>query len=577
MYSSLQRRKETNVDRITAATPQPPAASIPRYLRSNVSPQPRHAPYPYGTTLHGALGMPVPGAALIDPEGCAARDVPAYTDGQVTHFASAQPPLEVAAHEATHQLQHASKTRDAGLGAEGHAHGVAQAVAADQSDGGLLGGGGDSVDGVVHHYTVFPVADQTASGEWQAGNEARVGDSGLTVTTTQRRDLWADPGLVASAEKILEAKKSGIGIATTGGSVSGFAPDGSGWNTLSKVEAKILGVNPFQPEEYWTDCGRASREVQGPSGSDTSPKGLYQAPSGALTETSASYDPATYRDEIYMAGGLGATPGEAHDNYLLLTPAEKDAFDKQYKINRYAEPGVGESFVARRDDALTGAAFNWHWAAVIMVAGPDRVTFENFARPGTDYESTNELWFFETYGPPTKAGQTFYDKEQTDVGAPGMNTTIMSARTQPDPSADIPAAAAMSTAGLIAQYAASTRQEERMALEAEMRRRWIKVDVDVISTEDSTGADEVYCLLSNGSDQHKTNVVDLNDGDSNTYWVPLKYLAPVIGAINLKVYDEDWPDADDLIVYMSWPSPYSAFTNTRSYDEANYRVTISFL
>ena len=43
--------------------------------------------------------------------------------------------------------------------------------------------------------------------------------------------------------------------------------------------------------------------------------------------------------------------------------------------------------------------------------------------------------------------------------------------------------------------------------------------------------------------------------------MPLGALAPTLpltGPIGVEVYDQDWPDADDLIVKMTWAPPCAA-------------------
>jgi hypothetical protein len=529
-------------------------------------------PFPHASRIEASLGAPVRGEAAIDPAECEAEGVQAFTDGATAHFATASPALHVAAHEATHLLQHAGMTRDAGLGAEGHAGAVADAVTHGVSASSLLGQGGAPVPNGRHAYTEFSEAEQAALGQWQVGPEAKIGDQGRTATNDNRGDCWAEPGLIAAANAKLKARRSGIEISALSDTVSGDAPDGSGWKMLNKVDVKILtNTSTTGTQNLWTDCGRSSREVQGPTGADTPPKGVYDSGEGVSCTTSASMDPAVYRDQIYMAGGLGSTPKKAREKYLSLSSTEKDAFDKKHGINRYAAPDVGQAFVARRDDALTMAKFNWHWATVIMVAGGDRVTFENFAKPGTSYSSKDEKWFFETYGPPSKPMQTFYDREQTDVGEPGKNTTIMVAETQPPPEL-----VKLSTPDLIAKYGAASNAEEKRAIAGEIANRWIKISIKVRKVSSGPGADDVYCQIAAGGKMTRTKVVELDDGQSHLFWAPLKKLVSFTGAIELKVFDEDTISADDLLVWMSWPAPYAPFTNTKTYEGADYGVTIGF-
>jgi hypothetical protein len=231
-----------------------------------------------------------------------------------------------------------------------------------------------------------------------------------------------------------------------------------------------------------------------------------------------------------------------------------------------------------RNDALTTAGFNFHWGGVIMVAGGDRVTFENFARPGTTYGTQNLLWYFDMYGPPTKPGQTWHDRwaegtgrEGVGVGAPGMGSMTVPTRTSADPSPWTPGTPAMTAADLITRRAAATEEGERMALDAEMRTRWIKVTVDVVTAQE--GPDDVYVSAQHGGRSRQTPELEMSAGDRNTFWIPLAALVPVTGDINVRVYESDVL-RDDLISNFNLRSTPSS--DNRPWDDAEYHVTAEF-
>lgn len=523
--------------------------------------------FPHAAAISSKMGA-IPGTAVLDPSGCQERGAPAFTDGTTSHFASESPSLHVAAHEAAHQMQHAGLTNDAGLGAEEHADEVANTVTAGASAGSLLGGRGAAVSSGVRDYTEFSIAEQTARNEWKVGVNARVGDAGRTVTTDNRRDCWAEPGLISSANDVLKVKKSGIELKAGAAGPGGNAPDGSGWKSLVEVIPTIKSSSTG--DDYWADCGRASREVQGPTGTDTDPRGVYKDAAGAKQETSVpSSDPATFRDEIYVKGGLGSDAATAHAAYLALSPADKDAFDKKHGINKYAAPEVGESFVARRDDSQSSDGFNWHWGAVVMVAEPDRVTFENFAKPGTTYDTKDTKWYFESHGPPTKPGQTFHEHNLSSVGAPDKNTTTMAARTSPDPK-DL---TTVGTAELVRRYAAATNDGEKSVLDAELKTRTIRVNVKVTKAQE--GEDQVYVNVSGSGRSHESGWRKLKSGDEFTFSVPVSKLHPIAGTLSVKVYEYD-AIKDDLISTIDWGPPYAARVDNRPWDDAEYHTTVEF-
>ncbi len=119
---------------------------------------------------------------------------------------------------------------------------------------------------------------------------------------------------------------------------------------------------------------------------------------------------------------------------------------------------------------------------------------------------------------------------------------------------------------------------DRRAIDKALATRQALVEVKVVKTEDWTGADEVYIKLDSGTRQVKTAVKSLNDGQTGNYTVPVAALLPVKEAIRVQAYDEDTGilDDDDLIVDFSWQPPFGPRRNTKSYDQADYKLTIKF-
>ena len=99
------------------------------------------------------------------------------------------------------------------------------------------------------------------------------------------------------------------------------------------------------------------------------------------------------------------------------------------------------------------------------------------------------------------------------------------------------------------------------------------VDVHVKSTEDWTGADEVYVRVSGPGGVFKSAAKSLNDGQRHTFAISTVPFGDFSKPVTVDVYDEDWPDRDDLIVRMTWSPPFGDTKNAKSFDEANYAVT----
>lgn len=523
--------------------------------------------YPHQDTIAAAVGARVPGKAVLDPGGCRERNVPAFTDNLVTHFESENPSLHVAAHEAAHLLQHAGTTSDAGLGAERHAHRVADAVT-DGSAQHLIGREGSSVTPDVRDYTEVSDDEQAKTGHWKTGGTSIVGEAGRTVTSTESsKSCYADPALIAEANAILKTKRSGVNLEPGAPGPVGMAPDGSGFKTTVKVDYKILSDD--KNEEYYADCGRAARETMGKTGTDQKAHGVYKDASGNKARTAASWDPEDYRNEIYVKGGLGMNGRDANAAYNALDATAKDAFDKKHGINKYAAPNIGEAFTRRRDDSIGDEKFNFHWGGVIMVAGDDRVTFENYAKD-KNYDRKDADWYFRQYG--TKSGQTFHEQWRNGVGGPRGAGTTLTAATSADPTPFMEATKQLTTAAVIARYPLATGGE-KLALEAEMRQRWLKVTVKIKESQEDE--DEVYVVAEHNGTSYESKVKDSTTGDIATFWIPLDRFAPVTGAILVKVYEED-DVADDLISIIDFTAPYVPHSDQRPEDGAEYHTRVEF-
>jgi hypothetical protein len=572
----LQRRSEAAG---AAATPGKrtlteglPAAESARAAIPKL--QLRDIPYPHASRIEAATKTTIPGRAVVDPAACEDGGVPAFTDGDVSHFASEVPDLHIAAHEAAHVMQHAGLTGDADLGAEGHAHRIAEAVVAGRPATPWLGHGA-AIEPTVRNYTRMTESEQVSSGTWKVGADAKIGDQGRTVTPEgETHDAWADPALIIEANRILKAKKSGVEIEPGAPGPSGPAPDGSGTKSTVKINTKIVG-DPKGNQQYPHDCGQAARETMGESGKDITPRAIYTDNAGNRKQTAPSKDPADFRDEIYVASGLGKTVPEARAAYEAMSSTDRDAFDKKHGINRYAAPGVGEAFTRRRNDhAITkwdDAGYNFHWGGVVMVAGGDRVTFENYVDPDADSKK-NDAWYFATYGPPSKPGQTWHEQWSNGVGGQERLGTTLAAASSPDPSPFTNTAAAMKTADLIKRLAATTDAAEKMALTSEANNRHVEVIVLVVKAQE--GTDNVYVKAKAGG-SFQSGEVKMKRGQKLTFKVPVGKLLPITDRISIAVMEAD-VGPDDGISNILFMTPFAPQVDNRPWDDAEYHTTVKF-
>ena len=121
--------------------------------------------------------------------------------------------------------------------------------------------------------------------------------------------------------------------------------------------------------------------------------------------------PEEYTEELFKKEfGADLSRSEAYARYAALSPADQDAFDRKYGINKYAAPRVGQALTVSTEKDMPGYAsllppkdtWNFHYAAAVLRSGDDFITLENAA--GWDPQN----WIFFMYGPESK-GQSFHE------------------------------------------------------------------------------------------------------------------------------------------------------------------------
>lgn len=296
------------------------------------------------------------------------------------------------------------------------------------------------------------------------------------------RHCYADPALIARANKLLAAQKSDLEITADKEELALPASE-RGVARLRRVRPKnrrnkTEGNARAGGMLLVDDCGDAAHSIMHGSGRKT--RGVYNrigefAPGCWLDERqaprsrgrlqiptpakTAAYQygekfgpvhqsPDMMMEDIY-AGASGRPFAKAWPEYLqkrrsvplgadddFATSMRRrleanDSFDAMAGINRFARPETGEAYsiVAQNYSGIAwgdNAPWNFHWGAVILKSGGDSITLENFANSGED------AWNYQMYGPPTKEGQTFHEQQMIrqdgDVPGYGLNPTTIRVR-----------------------------------------------------------------------------------------------------------------------------------------------------
>ena len=531
--------------------------------------------FPHASQIRSALGVSDPLMALHDPEGCRGQGVPAFTQHTTAHFADKCPSLGVAAHEAAHVLQHRGRTRDGGLGAEGHAMAVESAMSSSGSAKALIGNHGAAVTSSTRGYVA------TEDGTYHVAET-------LEAATTGGKDAYATPGLIASAAAVLKAKGSDIEL-SAGGAKLIKMPDGTDIG-LSHIDVKFPKVDP-KSEEFWSDCREAGRSVAGAKPEDPNRVLLpgvgldipFQARVRDAPAFTAFLDEQIRKDVDYKkktAAEKKEFATKAYGNFLKLSQKEVDEYakrslligrDKELGVDRFADAQPGEAFVSVAQTPPPDGRFYYHFATVIMATGPDRVTLEN---SGGDAGQKSTRWSIQMYGVPSpdndRRRQTFHEAGHLAGGTP--KRTVV-ARFMPPPPSDLATYPSLPTRDLLSRYEGSTDDSEKFYLKRELGTRRIEATVKVIETEDIIGHDDVFVVFQ-GALTTRTETQSLNDGESGTFTASLDGVLSSGGSITASFYDWD-VEGHDFIGSASLAYPYASSTPVVSGDGATYNVTLS--
>jgi hypothetical protein len=148
-----------------------------------------------------------------------------------------------------------------------------------------------------------------------------------------------------------------------------------------------------------------------------------------------------------------ATVAQAYGLFVNNNPVAALKLAKKLKVNEFADPEVGQSFISEAVGATGGGIVNWlqdptgatttelktpdptvrggqrrtgwgnHAGAVVAESGGDKITLENYARSGEDLalKDNDKIFYFAMYGPASKPTQTWHSVWSQSPSAPIAN------------------------------------------------------------------------------------------------------------------------------------------------------------
>ena len=547
-----------------------------------VTDRPALMDFPHQGRISASVPLSMSLAARLDPDGCASRGALAYTQGTVSYFSGPHPDVHVAAHEATHQLQHAGMTRDAGLGAEGHAGAVADMVRAGRSAAALIGPRGNHVAPAERNYVITS----------EYGPQAKLGELGESLTYSNQV-AYATPSLISQASAILQARHSGVSIAAGAETKTVKVPKGTETKILSRLMVK-LDTDPTGENKASGDCRQCAGEVMGGGGPDKPQAAVINA-GGSQVVVGQPDQPGDFvakafyvQKQIAKQTNYQSLPEEqkqqivkkAESEYEDLSMLEKANLRKEYVeasnakelgIDEHAKPAVGEAFAIFPANKPAGSGYKFHFATVIMAPGSDRITLEN---AGTERDQRNDKWDIETYGTEGK-GESFQEswaRTFRSHGGEGGYPHTLVIRNAPRAPEDIGTTAEKPTAAVMDLYRKSTNPDEKHYLKQVLDGRVVLGDITIEKQDDLTGDDNVY--LEFASSGHRSTYASIPEGKSGRVSMWVGMLLPPTDPLIVHVYERDWLSRNDLIGTISWPAPYLPKTETIAGSDARYVVTL---
>ena len=237
------------------------------------------------------------------------------------------------------------------------------------------------------------------------------GDACRQVMGSGGRDVAAltrppDPGSAGVGGGIagailggLAGVAAGIGIGLLVGGLAGAVVGG-----LASLALGALGTW----SGYKAGRALARRDPQPAREEYLSPRTYHARERDRPSETTGT--PEEWTEELIQRELGGWSRADAYQRYANLSPAERDAFDREHGINKYAQPRVGQGQTIGTEYDMPGyhdipgvRTWNFHYAATVLTSGDDHVTLES----ARNWAPT--AWIFYLYGPHRKA-QSFHEE-----------------------------------------------------------------------------------------------------------------------------------------------------------------------
>ncbi|SAL27778.1 eCIS core domain-containing protein [Caballeronia humi] len=530
---------------------------------------------PYRSTLERSFGTSFGGvqAHLGTDEaksGLRLLGAQAAASGERIAFRDASPSLGLVAHEAAHVVQQRAAGGPVQLKALnlGAASGDAEARA-DAAAAAVVAGFDAPHVGTAPH--AIYRALETRGGTWSTPTySAAAAGTGVTGDP-----VGCQIKLHFTPNELVEAPAGGIGItqsvksmkaSTAHGANDTFAPPsdpGKAMVTLPAGSAdpgRGMDRNIYPPDPAGPGGARAVP--------NTNPMyGVYNPAGGVATSLNAqtpSVGATKFGAHVRKADGkLDA----AVDAVLEDSPSRRLEFDKQTFEQTFESTAL----------IMSGPLANSYLGSVRWGYRSDEHAVSNLVplaiveqgTPSAAFNAAAQKWNSAVLPDRANPGTTYdtVDLPIDNQRRPSEMPTIelLTKLTQID--AEIAAAAGP---------ARMQKELEKRGLENEARTRHMRISVKVNATEDWIGSDETYCRVIGPHGTVTTPVHDLKKGQSFVFDIALGAALPGTGALTIQVFDQDWPDSDDLLVSMTMPAPFAPVTNTATMDGANYNVTASF-